>query len=50
MKYPIAIRTRSEGDWFGTEHFQNMEIRNDGTSGAITSVQKCHMMLEIYEI
>ena len=27
MSIIVAIRTRSEGEWFATDHFANMEIR-----------------------
>lgn len=44
----IAIRGRSEGEWFSGSHFQKMEVRGYVTS-SLTSVCKDNMILEIYE-
>ena len=44
----IAIRGRSEGEWFSCSHFQRLEVRGRITS-SLTSVCKDNMILEIYE-
>ena len=44
----IAIRGRSDGDWFLFEHFQNIEYRGNKTS-SVTSVSKDNMVIECYE-
>lgn len=44
----IAIRGRSDGDWFLSEHFQKIELRLNKTS-SVTSVSKDNMVIECYE-
>ena len=44
----IAIRGRSDGDWFLSEHFQKTELRGNKTS-SVTSVTKDNMVIECYE-
>ena len=44
----IAIRGRSDGDWFLSEHFQNIELRGNKTS-SVTSVTKDNMVIDCYE-
>ena len=44
----IAIRGRSDGDWFLSEHFQKIELRWNKTS-SVTSVPKDNMIIECYE-
>lgn len=49
MRISIAMRTRSDGEWVvGEKHHDNLEIGGN-TMYALTSVQKCQMVLEIYE-
>ena len=43
-----AIRGRSAGDWFLSEHFQKIELRGNKTS-SVTSVTKDNMVIECYE-
>ena len=43
-----AIRGRSDGDWYTSEHRQCLEIGND-VSNAVTSVTKDCLLIEIYE-
>ena len=42
------MRGRSEGEWYGSEHFQKLEIGSD-ISNSITSVAKDSYVIEIYE-
>lgn len=44
----IAMRGRSEGDWWTSAHFQKVEIRGFKTS-SLTSVAKDNMIMGIYE-
>lgn len=45
----VAIRTRSDGEWIvGEKHHDNLEVGGD-VMYALTSVQKCQMVLEVYE-
>lgn len=44
----IAIRGRSDGDWFLSEHFQKIEYTGNKTS-SVTSVSKDNMVIECYE-
>ena len=44
----IAIRGRSDGDWFSSSHFQKLEVRGDKSS-SLTSVSKDNMIIELYE-
>lgn len=48
MKIIVAIRGRSEGDWYSSAHVQRMEARGKQSS-SLTSVAKDNMTLEIYE-
>lgn len=51
MRKTVAMRTRSDGEWVvGEKHYDNLEIRDDDVMNALTSVQKCQMVLEIKEI
>ena len=47
-KLVIAIRGRSEGEWYASSHFQKLEVRGVKTS-TLTSVCKDNMLMEIYE-
>lgn len=44
----MAIRGRSEGDWYSSAHFQKVEIRGYRSS-SLTSVAKDNMIMEIHE-
>lgn len=44
----VAIRGRSEGNWYTSAHVQRMEVRGKQSS-SLTSVAKDNMTLEIYE-
>lgn len=44
----VAIRGRSNGEWFSSKHFQRLEVRGEKTS-ALTSVSKDNMLLVLYE-
>lgn len=44
----MAIRGRSEGDWYSSAHFQKLEIRGYRSS-SLTSVAKDNMIMGIYE-
>lgn len=44
----MAIRGRSEDDWYSSSHFQRVELRGYQTS-SLTSVAKDNMITEIYE-
>lgn len=43
-----AIRGRSGGDWYSSEHKQMLELGTN-ISNSITSVQKDSLVCEIYE-
>jgi len=43
-----AMRGRSGGDWYSSEHKQMLELGTD-ISNSITSVQKDSLVCEIYE-
>lgn len=43
-----AIRGRSSGDWYSSEHRQMFELGTD-ISNSVTSVQKDSLVCEIYE-
>lgn len=47
-KIAVAIRGRSDGDWFSSAHFQKLEVRGNKTS-SLTSICKDNMILDIYE-
>ena len=49
MQLIVALRTRSEADWFASPHFANLEIRGGNTS-SLTSVAKYNLVMEIYTI
>ncbi len=44
----IAIRGRSEREWFSSPHFQKIEVRGKKSS-SLTSVTKDNMIMEMYE-
>ncbi len=44
----IAIRGRSDGEWFSSSHFQKVEVRGKKSS-SLTSVAKDNMIMEVYE-
>lgn len=45
----IAIRGRSDGDWFSSAHFQKLEVRGKQKTSSLTSINKDNMILEYYE-
>lgn len=45
----IAVRGRSDGDWFSSAHFQKMEVRGNTKTSSLTSYYKDNMILECYE-
>lgn len=45
----IAVRGRSDGDWFLSAHFQKMEVRGNTKTSSLTSIIKDNMILERYE-
>jgi hypothetical protein len=49
MRYLIgAMRGRSEGDWYHSEHRQMLETRCDATN-SITTVAKDNYVIEVYD-
>lgn len=42
----VAQRGRSNGDWHESEHFQQFELRNDGLTNTLSSVQKDNLVAE----
>lgn len=45
-----ASRGRSDGDWYQSEHRQKLEVRYDGISNAVTSLQKDFMVIGYDEV
>lgn len=41
-----AVRGRSEGDWYGSKHYQSLEIRTDDLSNSLTHVAKDNYVYE----
>lgn len=41
-----AMRGRSDGEWYGSEHQQRLEIGGSDTSNSLTSVAKDNLLLE----
>ena len=46
--FSCAMRGRSEGTWYGSEHRQGLEIGSD-ISNSVTSVLKDFYVILIYE-
>lgn len=44
-----ALRGRSKGEWYSSEHRQMLELGSDRFSNALSSVQKDYMVAIIYE-
>ena len=44
-----ALRGRSKGEWYSSEHRQMLEMGSDRFSNALSSVQKDYMVAIIYE-
>lgn len=41
-----AVRGRSDGDWFNSEHHQVLEIRTGDYTNSLTSVAKDNYLIE----
>ena len=44
-----AVRGRSKGEWYSSEHRQMLEMGSGRFSNALSSVQKDYMVAIIYE-
>lgn len=48
MSISAAIRTRSNGDWHGNEHFAKLELGGE-VINSLTHVAKDSLIFEVYE-